>query len=76
MSASVIDHLFRLWAATLAPQGDTPPFHNHRQMYQQINMTSAGDAPQWESFSVSYQGGPVDGLHPSWMDAEIGRAHV
>ena len=61
MSASVIDHLFRLWAATLAPQGDTPPFHNHRQMYQQINMTSAGDAPQWESFSVSYQGGPVDG---------------
>lgn len=69
MSAGDIDHLLTLWAATLAPHGDTAPFLNHREMYQKIDATLMGDVP-WESFSVSYQGGPVDGPRPSWMDVE------
>lgn len=49
MSGGDIDFIFGLWAASLAPHSDTPPFANHVDMYDAIDSTPLGDVP-WQSF--------------------------
>ena len=55
MSAGDIDALLNIWAATLAPYNDHPPFLNHKDLYSTIDATPLGDVP-WESFSLKYNG--------------------
>ena len=50
MSADNIDTLTSLWAATLLPHDDTPPFADHNDLYETIDSTPIGDVP-WQSFS-------------------------
>ncbi len=38
MSASDIDTLLRIWDASLTVHGSGAPFHNHRSLYQWINV--------------------------------------
>ena len=69
MSAGNIDFIFLLWAASLAPHGDQPPFSNARSMYKTIDATPLGDVP-WESFTLQYNGTQPTENVPSWMTAE------
>lgn len=60
-----------LWAATLLPHGDSPPFANHADLYKRIDSIPFGDIP-WESFSVKYDEAklPDDSFIPPWMTAK------
>lgn len=69
MSASNIDTLLNLWAATLAVHNDSPPFSNHTDLYSTIDASPLGDVA-WENFSLTYNGvTPADNV-PSWMSSE------
>ncbi|OJA11452.1 hypothetical protein AZE42_12042 [Rhizopogon vesiculosus] len=67
MSASQIDCLCNLWAATLAKHNEKPPFADHRDLYQTIDSTPLGDV-KWQSFSVQYSGEKPDINIPPWMN--------
>jgi hypothetical protein len=68
MSAGDIDFLLSLWAASLAPHNDKPPFSKATHMYETIDETPLGEAP-WQSFTLHFNGAqPVDDV-PSWMKA-------
>lgn len=69
MAGTGIDELLEIWAATLVPHGDKPPFVNHTDLYSVIDSTPLGDVP-WESFSLSYNGQKPDKDVPSWMSGE------
>jgi len=70
MSADNIDALTNLWAATLLPHADSPPFANHSDLYETIDSTPVGDV-LWQSFSITYDGKrPANGDMPDWMLAE------
>ncbi|KAG1732554.1 hypothetical protein EDB19DRAFT_2003517 [Suillus lakei] len=66
MSASKIDHLLNLWAATLAKHNDCPPFADHRDLYSTIDSSPLGDV-KWDCFQVQYSGEKPDIDVPSWM---------
>ncbi|KAI5994569.1 hypothetical protein F5J12DRAFT_907243 [Pisolithus orientalis] len=67
LSAGKIDQLLHLWGLSLAPHQDTPPFADHTDLYETIDVTPTGDAP-WESFRLKYSGNkPSEGV-PSWMN--------
>lgn len=68
MSAGNIDHLCQLWAATLAKYGDSPPYANHKELYQTIDATPIGGIP-WQSVTLQYDGPRPDNT-PSWMEDE------
>ncbi|KAI0644945.1 hypothetical protein C8Q79DRAFT_1054442 [Trametes meyenii] len=68
MSGGKIDELLELWACTL-PEGQDPPFANHRHLYNTIDASSQGDAA-WQNFSVMYAGAIPQGPMPSWMVRE------
>jgi hypothetical protein len=70
MSAGNINSLLNVWAATLAPHGDKPSFHNHTDLYNTIDSTPLGDV-LWESFTVKYDGANPDDEKPAWMDTEF-----
>ena len=70
MSAGDIDSLLKIWAATLAPHNDHPPFRNHTELYNTIDTTPIGDVP-WESFTVTYNGDIPDGKRLPWMEEEF-----
>jgi len=70
MSAGDINSLLNIWAATLAPHGDDPPFRNHTDLYNTIDLTPIGDVP-WESFTVKYDGVHPDDERLAWMDTEF-----
>jgi len=55
MSTDNIDTLTNLWAATLLPRDDSPPFSNHSDLYETIDSMPVGDVP-WQSFSLTYDG--------------------
>ena len=70
MSAGDINFVTGLWAASLAPHNDSPPFKNAKDMYDTIDSTPLGDIP-WQSFTLNYNGSPLenlgpDGESPSW----------
>ena len=67
MSASHIDALLDLWAATLEKHNDHPPFANHRDLYQTIDSIPLGDVP-WQSFAVKFCGDKPDVNVPPWMN--------
>ncbi|KAG1865640.1 hypothetical protein C8R48DRAFT_772635 [Suillus tomentosus] len=67
MSASHIDTLLDLWAATLAKHDDHPPFANHRDLYQTIDSIPLGDVP-WQNFAVKFCGDKPDVDIPPWMN--------
>jgi hypothetical protein len=70
MSGGDIDFIFSLWAASLAPHSDTPPFANHIDMYDAIDSTPLGDVP-WQSFSSQYNGTLPEGdVPPEWMTSK------
>jgi hypothetical protein len=69
MSEGDITTLFHLWAATLAPHGDEPPFRNPAELYDTIDSTPLGDV-EWESFSIKYNGELPQGESLPWMEAE------
>lgn len=69
MSGSNINFLLNLWAASLAPHDDTPPFKNHSEMYNTIDSTPLGDVP-WESFSLKYNAELCEDKLLLWMKDE------
>ena len=68
MSASSINELLEIWAATL-PENQDPPFLNHRHLYDTIDAIEVGDAP-WNSFSVSFNGEIPEGDRTPWKHAQ------
>jgi len=70
MSAGHIDILLALWATSLAPHGDEPPFESHTHMYDTIDNSPLGDVP-WQTFSCKYNGVRPARDAPSWMDSEF-----
>ncbi|KAG2060462.1 hypothetical protein BDR06DRAFT_979331 [Suillus hirtellus] len=55
MSGGNIDFIFNLWATSLVAHGETPPFTNHIEMYNVIDLTPLGDVA-WQSFTSEYNG--------------------
>ena len=53
MSAGNINIITGLWAASLAPHHDSPPFKNAKDLYDTIDATPLGDTP-WQSFTLNY----------------------
>jgi hypothetical protein len=70
MLAGDINSLLNIWVATLVPHGDDPPFHNHTDLYNTIDLTPIGDVP-WESFIMKYNGANPDDERLAWMDMEF-----
>ena len=68
-SAGKIDHLLKLWAASLAQHGDTPPFSDHHDLYDVIDSISVGGVP-WESHIFTYEGERPEQNPPKWMTTE------
>jgi hypothetical protein len=67
MSASNINDLLELWAATL-PSGADPPFGNKQELYDTIDTIEAGDVA-WECFTVSFNGEIAEGDTTPWKHA-------
>ncbi|KAH9935835.1 hypothetical protein B0H21DRAFT_699140 [Amylocystis lapponica] len=68
LSASNIDILLRLWAATLYKYHDCAPFEDTKDLHHHIDNTLVGDV-KWQSFQMSYNGPRPDGDAPTWMSA-------
>jgi len=68
-SAAKTDQFLQLMAASLATHGDTPPFVNHRELYETIDAIPVGGVP-WQSFTFTYEGPKPADDPPKWMDAE------
>jgi hypothetical protein len=67
MSAGDINFLLGLWAASLAPHNDKPPFSKAAYVYKTIDETPLGSAP-WQSFTLWFDGTqPIDNF-PPWME--------
>ena len=64
MLAGDINIITGLWAASLSPHHDSPPFANAKAMYDTINSTPLGDIP-WQSFTLDYNGPPPNTLEPN-----------
>jgi hypothetical protein len=61
-----IDQLMSLWKAQcLLTGGGEAPFEDTRDLYNQIDAITVGEA-NWTSFTIRYTG-PVDEDSPSWM---------
>jgi Plavaka transposase len=69
MSASNINTLMDLWAATLLKHGGAPPFANSSDLYNTIDSIPLGDVP-WQHFSLKYNGELPDGTIPEWMTSD------
>lgn len=56
MPAGKIDDLLNVWAASLAPHHDAPPFKDHKELYSTIDATPipGGDA-NWETFNLCFR---------------------
>lgn len=53
--ASKIDNLLNVWAASLAPHHDTPPFKDHKELYSTIDATPIpGGNVNWETFNLCF----------------------
>jgi len=69
MSAGNINTLLQLWAASLAPHNEDPPFHSSKDLYDTIDSTTLGDV-RWESFSVKYNNDLQNEDEVPWMKSE------
>ncbi|KAH7904477.1 hypothetical protein BJ138DRAFT_991301, partial [Hygrophoropsis aurantiaca] len=70
MSAGGIDALLELWGASLIKHDDSPPFANHRDLYNVIDSTRLGHVT-WERFATKYSGEVPDENIPPWMLEEF-----
>ena len=68
MSASSINELLQIWAATL-PEDQDLPFVSKKHLYDTIDAIEVGDAP-WNSFSVSFNGEIPEGDETPWKHAQ------
>ena len=64
MLAGDINFITGLWAASLAPHHDSPPFADAKAMYDTIDSTLIGDIP-WQSFTLNYNSPPPRNLEPN-----------
>jgi hypothetical protein len=70
ISQKKVDKLLEIWAATLVPHNDTPPFTNHQCLHQQIDAIRLGDV-KWESATLKYNGPPpTTARPPEWKTTE------
>jgi len=69
MSASHINLLLSLWAASLAVHGDEPPFSDATHLYNAIDSIPLGDV-RWESFTLRYNGPQPEENAATWMQTE------
>ena len=70
MSAPNINTLLDIWASTLLKHNETPPFANHTDLYNTINLTPLGDVA-WQSFSIQYNGDEVpESTLSQWMTSK------
>ncbi|KAG2082117.1 hypothetical protein BD769DRAFT_1633461 [Suillus cothurnatus] len=56
-------------SVSLTKHCDTPPFADHKDLYNVIDATQLGDVP-WQSFSVQYTGECPE-VVPPWMNDEF-----
>ncbi|KAF8124221.1 hypothetical protein EV363DRAFT_1403324 [Boletus edulis] len=49
MSGQKIDTLLHLWGVSLAVHGDAPPFANHQDLYETIDVTSLDNNPDFKN---------------------------
>jgi hypothetical protein len=68
MSAGNIDMLMELWAAGMATHGDEPPFADHCDLYETIDVIQVGGDVPWQQFEISYNGERPATDVPSWME--------
>ena len=70
-SATKIDEILELWAESLEPHSDNPPFLNHQGLYETIDSISLGTVP-WQSSSFSYNdpNAIISPDSPKWMTAD------
>lgn len=63
MAGRKIDDLLNIWAASLAPHHDEPPFKDHAELYSTIDATPipGGDA-DWKTFNLCFR--PDEELPP------------
>ena len=69
MSATNINVLLKLWAATLAVHKATPPFSSHTDLYERIDSTLLGDV-RWRGTRLKYEGVLPQQNVPQWMTDE------
>lgn len=69
MSAPDSNELLDLWAASLVPHDDSPPFADNKDVHNTIDAIPLGDVP-WQSFTTSYSGTRPATNAPPWMDTE------
>ncbi len=69
MSAPNIDALLDIWAAQVFKHSDHPPFANHQDLYDTMDVTPLADV-RWQSFTAEYQGEKPDNNVPPWMNAK------
>jgi hypothetical protein len=68
LSATKIDSLLNLWAASLIKHNGSPPFASAAQLYETIDSVKSGGRP-WTSFEVRYTGEIPEADAPEWMHA-------
>jgi hypothetical protein len=66
MSASRIDELLELWAASQLQYTQSPPFSSYRTIQKKIDNIPVGDVP-WTSFQARYTGNLPVPNPPKWM---------
>ena len=55
MSASEIDDLLEIWAASLTTHNDEPPFKNYHDLYSTFNATPLpGSDAEWKTFNICF----------------------
>ena len=70
LSQKKINHILKLWAATLVPHNDSVPIANHLDLHRQIDAIDLGDV-QWEHTYLKYEGLlPRATRHPEWKTTE------
>lgn len=69
LSHSKIDTLLDLWAASLLEHGDTPPFADHKHLFDTIDAIDFGNLT-WQSVKCRYMGERPSSNVPPWMDVE------
>jgi hypothetical protein len=65
-SASGIDKVLDIWAATMLEFGGDAPWRNAKNLYETIDSIQHGDSP-WKSYSIQYEGPRPPGTPPKWM---------
>ena len=67
MSVGKINELLNIWATSLVPHNDKPPFKDHSDLYSMINATpSPGGDVNWKSFTLCFAAEELPLDVPNW----------